>query len=134
VAEQYDTIDEYIATFPADVQDVLQEIRRAIHAAVPGSGETISYGMPTITVDGSYLVAFAAWKKHIGLYPAPTGDVVFEQEMAPYRAARATARFRLDQPIPYDLIARAARLLADQRHSGQRSRNRTALPPSSWAR
>jgi len=112
VAEQYDTIDEYIATFPADVQDVLQEVRRAIHAAVPGSGETISYGMPTVTVDDRYLVAFAAWKKHIGLYPAPAGDAQFEAEMAPYRAAKATARFPLNRPIPFDLIGRAAWFLA----------------------
>ncbi len=64
---------------------------------------------------GRYLVAFAGWKRHIGLYPAPTGDAGFEREMAPYRAAQATARFPLGQPVPYDLIGRAAALLAAQR-------------------
>lgn len=118
MAEQYDTIDEYIAGCQTPVREVLEGIRLAIHSAVPGCGERISYGMPTITLDDTYLVAFAAWKKHIGLYPAPVGDPSFELEMEPFRAARATARFPLDQPIPYDLIGRAARLIADQRPAG----------------
>jgi uncharacterized protein YdhG (YjbR/CyaY superfamily) len=115
VAATFATVDEYIASFPADVQQVLQDVREAIHHAVPGAGETISYHMPTITLDGSYLVGFAAWRKHVGLYPAPSGDAEFEREMAPYRAAQATARFPLARPIPLPLIGRAAALLAEQR-------------------
>lgn len=117
MAQEFETVDEYIASFPEPVQEALVGIRRSIHEAVPGAGEAISYGMATITLGGRYLVGFAGWKRHIGLYPAPTGDEAFELEMAPYRAARATARFPLDQPIPYGLIARAAALLAQQ--SGQ---------------
>ena len=116
MAGTFATVDEYIGTHPERVQEVLQAVRRAIHHAVPGTGETISYRMPTITLDGSYLIGFAAWKRHLGLYPAPFGDAEFEREMAPYRAARATARFPLDAPVPYDLIGRAAALLARQRH------------------
>jgi uncharacterized protein YdhG (YjbR/CyaY superfamily) len=117
MTEPIETVDGYIASFPPDVQDVLQRVRRSLHEAVPGSGEMISYHMPTITFEGSYLVAFAAWKKHIGLYPAPEGDPDFDAEMEPYRAERATARFPLDRPIPYDLIGRAGALLAAQRRT-----------------
>jgi uncharacterized protein YdhG (YjbR/CyaY superfamily) len=115
VAATFATVDEYIGSFAPDVQEVLHAVRAEIHRAVPEAGETISYHMPTITLDGSYLVAFAAWKRHIGLYPAPFGDAVFESEMAPYRAARATARFPLAEAVPYPLIGRAAALLAEQR-------------------
>jgi uncharacterized protein YdhG (YjbR/CyaY superfamily) len=115
VTRPYATIDEYISTCPADVQPVLQQVRRTIRNAVPTAGETISYGMPTITFNGRDLVSFAAWKHHIGLYPLPAVDDAFAQELAPYRAARSTVRFRLGQPLPHDIIARLVALHVTQR-------------------
>jgi len=112
------TIDDYIRSQPDDVQEMLTEIRRVIHRAVPGAGERISYQMPTITLDGSSLVHFAAWKHHIGLYPLPAADEQFQAELAPYNTGKGTARFPLDQPVPYDLIARIATGLAEQREPG----------------
>jgi uncharacterized protein YdhG (YjbR/CyaY superfamily) len=109
------TVDEYLASFPDEVRAILDEVRRTIHRAVPDAGERMAYGMPHITVDGSSLVGFAAWRTHLGLYPAPTGDEDFERRAAPYRAARSTARFPIAGPIPYDLIAEMAALLAAQR-------------------
>ena len=109
------TIDEYISSFPDDVQIILREVRQAILNAAPAADETISYQIPTITLSGRNLVHFAAWKHHIGLYPIPTADEAFEQKIAPYRAARGTARFPLQKPIPYDLIERVAGLLVEQR-------------------
>ena len=109
------TIDEYIAACPADVQPILEQVRRTIRAAVPAAGESISYGIPTITLNGRTLVSFAAWKHHIGLYPLPAVTDAFAQELAPYRAAKSTVRFPLGQPLPYDIIARLMALHLTQR-------------------
>jgi uncharacterized protein YdhG (YjbR/CyaY superfamily) len=117
VATTFATVDEYIGSFPDDVRNILEEIRRRIRSAVPESAETISYQIPTFTLDGSAFVYVAGWKHHIAVYPIPTGDETFEQELAPYRAAKGTLKFPLKQPIPYDLIERVAVLLAAQRGS-----------------
>ena len=98
-------IDEYIADFPADVQKLLEKIRRTIRKAAPGAKEAIKYQMPTFILNGN-LIHFAAFKKHIGLYPAPRGIEEFKDEMAPYLGAKSTLRFPLDKPIPFDLITR----------------------------
>ncbi|HET8631547.1 MAG TPA: DUF1801 domain-containing protein [Thermomicrobiales bacterium] len=113
------TIDEYIGACPADVQPLLERVRRTIRDAVPAAGETISYGLPTITCHGRDLLSFAAWKHHIGLYPLPAVDDAFARELAPYRAAKSTVRFPLGQPLPDDMIARLAALHVAQRVGGQ---------------
>jgi uncharacterized protein YdhG (YjbR/CyaY superfamily) len=98
------TIDEYIAGFSPDVREILEKIRMTIRQAAPGAAETISYAMPTFTLKGN-LVHFAAFQKHIGFYPAPTGIEKFRKELSPYAGGKGTARFPLDMPIPYDLIS-----------------------------
>ena len=98
-------IDEYIAGFPSDVQKFLQKVRKTIKKAAPGAEEAISYAIPTFRLNGN-LVHFAAYQNHIGLYPAPRGVAEFEVEMARYGGGKGTARFPLDEPIPYELIAR----------------------------
>jgi uncharacterized protein YdhG (YjbR/CyaY superfamily) len=115
VAGSIATVDDYIAAFPEDVRAMLQRVRRTIHDAVPGAGETISYRMPTITLDGRYVVYFAGWKAHISVYPIPDGDDALVRELASFRAAKGTLKVPLDQPIPYELIGRVAALLAAQR-------------------
>jgi uncharacterized protein YdhG (YjbR/CyaY superfamily) len=115
---QFTTIDQYIASFPEDVQIILQEVRRRIRYIVPAVGETISYQMPAITLDDRPLVHFAAWKQHISLYPVPAADEVFVRELAPYLAGKGTVRFPLDKPIPYDIIERLVTLLVQQRDGG----------------
>lgn len=109
------TIDEYITACPAEARDILEQVRRTARAAAPSVGERISYGIPTLSLDGRDLVSFAAWKKHIGLYPLPAMDDALATEVAPYRAAKSSLRFYLDQPIPYDLIARIVALHVRQR-------------------
>ena len=92
------TVDGYIAALDdAEARRRLTEIRRAIHAAIPDVVESISYDMPTFTTGGRRLHV-AAWKHHIAIYPVPTGDDAFEQDIAPYRAARSTARFPRRRP------------------------------------
>ena len=89
MAQHFESVEEYIASFPADVQEALQEIRRHCHAAVPGSGEMISYGIPTITLGGKYVVYFAGWAHHISVYPVPDGDESLSTELAPTAQRRA---------------------------------------------
>jgi uncharacterized protein YdhG (YjbR/CyaY superfamily) len=113
-----ETIDDYIDAFPADVRAILGKVRRRIANAVPTAGETISYGIPTFTLGGRYLVYFAGWKHHISVYPVPTGDATLEGEIEPYRAGKGTLKFPLAKPIPYDLIERVAALLVEERKSG----------------
>jgi uncharacterized protein YdhG (YjbR/CyaY superfamily) len=115
VADTPATIDDYIDTFPADVQTILQEVRRTIGNAAPAADETISYGIPTFTLGGRYLVYFAGWKHHISVYPIPTGDANLEREIEPYVAGKGTLKFPLAEPIPYDLIERVAALLLEER-------------------
>jgi uncharacterized protein YdhG (YjbR/CyaY superfamily) len=100
-----DSIDEYIATFPVDIQKLLEEIRVTIKAAAPEAEEKISYQMPTFFLNGN-LVHFAAFKRHIGFYPAPTGIEAFAQELSKYKGAKGSVQFPLDQPMPLDLITR----------------------------
>jgi uncharacterized protein YdhG (YjbR/CyaY superfamily) len=100
------TIDEYIADFSPDVQEILQKIRMTIKKAAPEAEETISYKMPTFNLKGHYLVYFAAYKNHIGFYPAPTGIEKFKNELSMYGSGKGTLKFPLDQPIPYNLISK----------------------------
>lgn len=99
------TIDEYIAGFPEDVQEILQKVRQTIKAAAPNAQETINYQMPTFTLNGN-LVHFAAFKNHIGFYPTPTGIEQFKDELSVYKGAKGSVQFPLDKPMPYDLIRR----------------------------
>jgi uncharacterized protein YdhG (YjbR/CyaY superfamily) len=102
--KQFKTIDEYVRTFPEDVQRILEKLRQTIRKAAPEAVETISYHMPTFKLDGKFLVSFAAWKNHIGLYPIPSGTEAFKKEVAPYKGAKSTARFPIEKPMPYDLV------------------------------
>ncbi len=99
------SIDEYIAGFPADVQQILQQIRQTIREAAPGAQEAISYQMPTFKLHGN-LVHFAAFKQHIGFYPTPSGIDAFKDELAPYASSKGAVQFPLGKPFPYELISR----------------------------
>lgn len=99
-----ESIDSYISTFPPEVQSILEEIRAMIKSVAPQAEETISYQIPCFQLNGRYLIYFAAYKKHISLYPAPYGVPEFADALARYGAGKGTLKFPLDQPIPYDLI------------------------------
>ncbi len=100
------TIDEYIAEFPPETQEVLQEVRRVIRAAAPAATETMSYAVPTFDLNERHLVHFAGYPRHIGLYPGPSGIAAFAGELAPYKHAKGSVRFPLGEPLPVDLIRR----------------------------
>ena len=108
-------IDAYITGCPADVQAILRKIRATIRKAAPRAEETISYRMPAFTLDGRNLVYFAAFKNHVGFYPAPTGIAKFKKALAAYEGGKGSVRFPLDRPIPYGLIARIVKFRASAR-------------------
>ena len=101
--KDFKTIDEYIGTFPEDVQHILEQMRQTIRDAAPDAVETIKYQIPTFTLNGN-LVHFAAFKNHIGFYPTPSGIEAFRKELSHYKGAKGSVQFPLDKPIPYDLV------------------------------
>lgn len=103
------SIDEYIAGFPKDVQKILEQIRQTIKQAASNAEETISYGMPAYKLHGKPLVYFAGYKSHIGFYATPTGHSAFSKELSKYKQGKGSVQFPLDKPIPFDLIAKIVR-------------------------
>jgi uncharacterized protein YdhG (YjbR/CyaY superfamily) len=114
------TIDEYIASFPAEVQAILNRIRSTIKKAPPEAQETISYRIPAFTLNG-ILVYFAAFKNHIGLYPPVRGDAKLQKSVSAYAGEKGNLKLPLDQPIPYDLIEKIVKLRVKQNLSKART-------------
>ena len=108
-----ETIDEYIAGFPENIQKILKKIRTTIRRAAPAAEEAIRYQIPTFILNGN-LVHFAAFKNHIGFYPAPTGTAKFKKELSAYESGKGSVQFPLDEPIPYDLIAKIVEFRAKE--------------------
>ncbi len=98
-------IDAYIAGFPDEVQEILQQVRATIARAAPDAQEAMKYGIPTFVLGGN-LVHFAAWKRHIGFYPTSSAVAAFRRELAPYKSAKGSVQLPLGEPMPLDLIAR----------------------------
>lgn len=101
-------VDAYIAGFPEPTAVALEQLRAAVHGAVPGTGEGMRYDMPVVTLGDTYLVHFAGWKRHLALYPVPRFAEPLESEVAPLRSGKDTVKFMLDRPVPTELIARIA--------------------------
>lgn len=96
-------VDNYIATFPLEVQILLHQIRSVIKEKAPRATETIKYAMPTYVLKEN-LVHFAGYKNHIGFYPTPTGIENFKVEIAKYKWSKGAVQFPIDKPLPVDLI------------------------------
>lgn len=112
---KFESVDQYIASFPPDVRRTLESVRAAIRAAVPGTEERISYDIPTFALGGKYVVYFSGWKEHVSVYPIPDADPALARELKPHMAGKGTLRFPLAKPMPLDLIARVAKRLLEQR-------------------
>ena len=104
------SVDEYIAGFPEQIQEQLKQMRALIRAAAPDAREKISYKIAGYELNGRNLVYFAGWKKHISLYPVPAGDEAFERQIAKYADGRGTLKFPLDEPLPVKLIEKVVKL------------------------
>lgn len=116
----FQSVDEYIETFPESVRQKLQKIREVIHKAAPDAEEVISYQMPTFKLKGN-LVHFAGYENHIGFYPAPSGIAAFKDELNDYKWAKGSVQFPLDQPLPFDLITKIVKFRV-QENSNKKKR------------
>lgn len=101
--EKVNSINEYIQSFPIEIQTILNELRTLIQNAAPKAIEKISYKIPTFYLNGN-LVHFAAFKNHIGFYPTPSGISKFSEQLKKYKTAKGSVQFPINQPLPRDLI------------------------------
>jgi uncharacterized protein YdhG (YjbR/CyaY superfamily) len=106
-------IDEYIMGFPENVQQMLEQMRTTIQKAAPKAEEAIKYSMPTFVLYGN-LVHFAAYKNHIGFYPAPRALEEFKKELSAYKGSKGAVQFPLDKPLPLALISRMVKYRVKQ--------------------
>src|SRR5712692_7586534 len=109
-AKTFETLDEYIESFPENVQSILGNLRDTIRKAAPEAVESISYDMATFKIDGKRLVYFSAWKNHIGFYSIPRGNEAFRKELSPYAGEKGSLRFPFDKQIPHDLVKKIVML------------------------
>jgi uncharacterized protein YdhG (YjbR/CyaY superfamily) len=119
---EFKSVDQYIASWPEDVQTILERVRSTIRKAVPRAEESISYKIPAYKLRGDPLLYFAAWKQHFSIYPA-TATVIaaFKDDIAPY-VVKSTLRIPLAQPVPVQLIARIAKFRAKEVTERQKGR------------
>jgi len=108
-----ETVDQYIAAFPADVKKRMQQLRKTIKAGAPKADELISYQMPGYKYFGM-LVYFAGYKNHIGFYPGAGGVLEFYKELSSFKSAKGSVQFPHDRPIPYDIIGKIVRFRVKQ--------------------
>jgi uncharacterized protein YdhG (YjbR/CyaY superfamily) len=121
------TIDAYIAGFPEATQVLLEQVRQTVRQAAPNAEEAISYGMPTLKQNGN-LVHFAAFKNHIGFYPAPQGLEAFKQDLSQYKGAKGSVQFPLDEPLPLALIAKITRFRLAQNLAKAEGKSKKKTP------
>ncbi len=117
------TIDEYIGTFPQEIQTLLEQVRATIRQAAPEAEEAIKYAMPTFVLNGN-LVHFAAYKNHIGFYPVPSGIEAFKKELSVYKGAKGSVQFPLDQPMPLELISKIVKFRVSENLKKVKEKNR----------
>jgi len=110
-------VDEYIASFPVDVQKVLSRIRKIILDYAPDAEESMAYKMPAYRTYGKTLIYFAGFKNHIGLYATPSGHIAFAEELAGYKHGKGSVQFQLDEPIPYALIREIVKFRIEENKS-----------------
>lgn len=110
-------VEDYIASFPKDIQEILIKMRKTILEKAPESVEHISYGMPSYKTNGKPLVYFAAYKTHIGFYATPTGHIEFAEELSKYKTGKGSVQFPINQPLPIDLIERIVEFRVNENKS-----------------
>jgi uncharacterized protein YdhG (YjbR/CyaY superfamily) len=110
------TIDEYIKTFPGDIQEKLRAMRKTIRAAAPEAEEKISYQIPTFFLNGN-LVHFAAYEKHVGFYPTSSGVRVFKKELSLYKTSKGTVQFPIGKPLPLALVSKIVRFRVSENNA-----------------
>jgi uncharacterized protein YdhG (YjbR/CyaY superfamily) len=120
----FKNIDDYIATFPEEMQERMQELRKTIHKAAPGATESISYQMPAFNSHG-YLVYFGGWQNHIGLYPMPSGMKEFSKELAVYASGKGSVQFPNNKALPLALITKIVKFRLKENLEKEASKGKT---------
>ncbi len=120
------SIDDYIASFPPEVQVLLEEVRQTIRGAAPEATETIKYAMPTFVLNGN-LVYFGAFKQHIGFYPVPSGIAAFKKELSAYKMGKGSIQFPFDKPMPLDLITEIVKFRATENFERQTAKKMKSI-------
>jgi uncharacterized protein YdhG (YjbR/CyaY superfamily) len=123
----FKSIDEYIATFPPEIQTRLCQLRAAIHKAAPEAEETISYQMPAFRQNG-VLAYFAAFKNHIGFFPTAAGIEAFKDRLSGYKTSKGTVQFPLDQPLPLELVGEIVKLRVKQNQQKKTAQSQQTQP------
>lgn len=111
--KMYTSVEQHITSFPPDIQKILSKVRQTIRDILPEAQERISYGIPTYTLNKN-IVHFSGYDKYVGFYPGSIGVKAFTKELNPYETSKGTVKFPYDQPIPYNLIAKITRYVAEQ--------------------
>lgn len=113
--QHFQSVDEYISSFPKEIQDILQKLRLLMHEEMPEAQVVTSYQIPCFKLNGKYVIYFAAFENHISLYPIPKGDTAFQKKIAPFVKGKGTISFRLESPIPYPLVKEIVQTAVKQR-------------------
>lgn len=117
--QNFNTVGEYISTFPYEIQQILNKIRKIVLENAPEATEHIAYGMPAYKIKGKPLVYFGGFKKHIGFFATPTGHKKFADELSKYKSGKGSVQFPFDEPMPYNLIARIVRFRVTENQQKQ---------------
>src|SRR3954454_10516218 len=113
MARKFDNVDDYVASQPAPVRQILNELRRRVTSAFPDATETISYDIAKFTLgSGRQSIYIGAWTQHISVYPIPDGDDALQRDIERHRAGKGTLKFMLAEPFPYELFDRIVQAAA----------------------
>lgn len=112
----FETVEKYIASQPAKQSEILLKIRDLIKAEVPEAEEVMGYGVASFNLNGKPFIYYAAFNKHIGIYPVPKTEGKLADEIKKYQTGKGTMQFILDKPIPYNFIKRLVRARKDEQN------------------
>jgi len=101
---KYNTIDEYISSFPENTKNILENIKHTYKKIAPECDEYFGYGVPAIKINNKNIIYFAAFKNHIGIYPSPSTIIFFKNKLKEYKTAEGTIQFPINNDFPYNLL------------------------------
>jgi uncharacterized protein YdhG (YjbR/CyaY superfamily) len=114
-------VDDYINSFPNEINIKLTKIRNLVHNIIPEATVTIKYNMPTFEYHGN-LVHFAAYKNHIGFYPSPSGIIAFKEDIKPFKNSKGAIQFPINKDLPLELIEKIVRFRIEENKLKQKSK------------
>jgi uncharacterized protein YdhG (YjbR/CyaY superfamily) len=116
--KRFESVDEYLSASPESERKLLTDLRRTIRQVAPQAEEVISYGIPAFKWNGM-LVWYAAFKKHIGLYPMASAIEAFKQELRSFKTSKGAIQFPMDKPIPVALVKKIVKFRLKENARGR---------------